>query len=195
MKELEERIIAQARVYPDHIIRMDSFLDHQLDIGLLDRIGAEFFRIFSGRGINKIVTVEASGIAYACMTARHFGVPVVFAKKAKGDSIEGGLYQAETYSYSYNGGPTLLIAKERLTARDTVLVIDDLLAKGDTLHSLLEILSYAGAKVAGVGVVVEKGFQEGGRLLRQEGVDLHSLAIIDQAEERNIRFRHTSDGQ
>ena len=196
MEALKEAIRREGVGIGSDIVKVDSFLNHRIDVALCTKMGQAFYQAFQGEQVDCILTVEASGIAVAITTAQAFGgIPVVFAKKAKGDSIEGGLYQAETYSYSYNGGPTLLIAKERLTARDAVLVIDDLLAKGDTLHSLLEILSYAGAKVAGVGVVVEKGFQEGGRLLRQEGVDLHSLAIIDQAEERNIRFRHTSERQ
>ena len=179
----------EGQVRPGNVLKVDCFLNHQLDVDLLDKVGEEFYRIFKDDGINKILTIEASGIAIACMTARHFNVPVVFAKKAKSDNIEGGLYQSEIFSYTYKKKVTLIVAQEWLGPKDRVLIIDDFMAKGYAMRGLIDIVNKAGAQLAGIGVAVEKGFQDGGDSLRREGYPIKSLAVIDSAENGVIRFR------
>ena len=179
----------EGQVRPGNVLKVDCFLNHQLDVDLLDKVGEEFYRIFKDDGINKILTIEASGIAIACMTARHFNVPVVFAKKAKSDNIEGGLYQSEIFSYTYKKKVTLLVAQEWLKPEDKVLIIDDFMAKGYAVHGLIDIVEKAGAQLMGIGIAVEKGFQHGGDDLREKGYNIHSLAIIDKAEPGHIVFR------
>ena len=190
MKLLEDRIRKEGQVRAGNVLKVDCFLNHQLDVRLLDAIGAEFYRQFKDAGINKILTIEASGIAIACMAARYFDVPVVFAKKAKSDNIEGGLYKSEIFSYTYKKKVTLLMSKQWLGPNDKVLIIDDFLANGEALHGLVDIIEQAGAQLIGMGVAVEKGFQPGGARLRSEGVNLHSLAIIEKADENGIVFRN-----
>ena len=179
----------EGQVRPGNVLKVDCFLNHQLDVDLLDKVGEEFYRIFKDDGINKILTIEASGIAIACMTARHFNVPVVFAKKAKSDNIEGGLYQSEIFSYTYKKKVTLLVSKEWLHPGDRVLVIDDFLARGEALRGLCEIVQAAGAELVGIGVAVEKGFQHGGDSFREQGYNIHSLAVIEEATPDHITFR------
>ena len=179
----------EGQVRPGNVLKVDCFLNHQLDVDLLDKVGEEFYRIFKDDGINKILTIEASGIAIACMTARHFNVPVVFAKKAKSDNIEGGLYQSDIYSYTYKKKVTLLVSKEWLSSDDKVLIIDDFMANGEAMRGLCDIVTAAGATLLGIGCAVEKGFQGGGDRLRAAGVNLKSLAIIESAEPGNIVFR------
>ena len=157
MKLLEERIMQEGQVRPGNVLKVDCFLNHQLDVDLLDKVGEEFYRIFKDDGINKILTIEASGIAIACMTARHFNVPVVFAKKAKSDNIEGGLYQSDIFSYTYKKKVTLLVSKEWLCADDKVLIVDDFMANGEAMRGLCDIVSTAGATLVGIGCAVEKG--------------------------------------
>ncbi len=190
MNFLEERILRDGQVRPGHILKVDSFLNHQLDVALLDEIGEAFCAHFGDRGITKVLTVEASGIAIACMTARHFGVPVVFAKKAKSMNLDGDLYTSVVHSYTYGRDFTLTMAKKFLSAGDRVLLVDDFLANGKAMDGLIDICSQAGAEVAGIGIAVEKGFQEGGASLRARGYDLMSIAVVDEmGEDGTLRFR------
>ncbi len=189
MQLLKDRILAEGRVLPGNIVKVDGFLNHQIDVALLSEMAKEFKRRFGDAGVTKVLTVEASGIALGCMTAQEFGVPVLFAKKAKSDNIEGGLYRSEIYSYTYKKHVTLLVSAQWLTADDTVLIVDDFLANGEALRGLLDIIKQAGAKLAGVGIGVEKGFQPGGQALREAGVPLYSLAIIDSVDNGTITFR------
>ena len=181
----------EGQVRPGNVLKVDCFLNHQLDVDLLDKVGEEFYRIFKDDGINKILTIEASGIAIACMTARHFNVPVVFAKKAKSDNIEGGLYQSDIYSYTYKKKVTLLVSKEWLSSDDKVLIIDDFMANGEAMRGLCDIVTAAGATLMGIGCAVEKGFQQGGELIRSKGIQLESLAIVESmnSETGEIKFR------
>ena len=190
MDLLKQRILQEGKVLPGNIIKIDGFLNHQVDIKLMEELAHEFRRIFPQPEINKILTVEASGIPLGAITAMVFGVPMVYAKKAKSDNIEGALYQSHIYSYTYKKKVTLLVSKDRLTPEDNVLIVDDFLANGEALRGLLEIVEESGAKLMGMGVAVEKGFQKGGKLLRERGVNLHSLAIIEEAPiDGPIRFR------
>jgi len=189
MQLLKDRIAAEGQVLPGQIVKVDGFLNHQIDIGLLRAMAEEFRRLFPDPGINKILTVEASGIALAAITAEVFGVPMLFAKKAKSDNIEGGLYQSDIFSYTYKKKVTLLVSKQWLGAGDRVLVIDDFLANGEALRGLIDIIEDSAAELVGVGIAVEKGFQPGGAKLRERGINLRSLAIIEEAEPGRIVFR------
>lgn len=189
MKLLEERIAKDGKVLPGNIIKVDGFLNHRVDVALLKELADEFYRIFSDKKPTLIMTVEASGIALATIVAERFGVPLLFAKKAKSDNIEGGLYKSEIYSYTYKKAVNLIVSAEWLSANDKVLVIDDFLANGEALRGVIDIVHQAQAEVVGVGVAVEKGFQPGGQKLRDHGYDLHSLAIIEKADADEIVFR------
>lgn len=189
MRILQERIQKEGKILPGNIVKIDGFLNHQVDIQLMQAIAKEFKRLFPSPQINKILTVEASGIALAAVTAIEYGVPMVFAKKAKSDNIEGGLYQSDIYSYTYKKKVTLLLSKQWLTPNDHVLIVDDFLANGEALRGLIEIVQQSGATLVGVGIAVEKGFQPGGQKLREQGIALKSLAIIEEASENGIRFR------
>ena len=189
MKLLEERIAKDGKVLPGNIIKVDGFLNHRVDVALLKQLADEFYRIFSDKKPTLIMTVEASGIALATIVAERFGVPLLFAKKAKSDNIEGGLYKSEIYSYTYKKAVNLIVSAEWLSANDKVLVIDDFLANGEALRGVIDIVHQAQAEVVGVGVAVEKGFQPGGQKLRDHGYDLHSLAIIEKADVDEIVFR------
>lgn len=182
MKELEERIRRDGAVREGNILKVDCFLNHQLDVGLLDRVGAEFYRLFRDAGVTKIVTIEASGIAIACLTARYFGVPVVFAKKAKSRNLDGDLYTSVVHSFTYGKDYTVTLAKKFLGSGDTVLLVDDFLADGKAMDGLLDICRQAGAKTAGCGICIEKGFQPGGARLRGQGLRVESLAIVDSMD-------------
>ncbi len=189
MQELKNRITQEGKVLPGSIIKVDGFLNHRVDTALLDHIAAEFGRRFRMEEITVILTAEASGIALAAIVAQHFHKPMIFAKKAKSDNIEGGLYQSEIFSYTYKKKVTLLVSKEWLHAGDKVLVVDDFMANGEAVRGLCDIVEKAGAHLVGVGCAVEKGFQGGGDKLRAAGVNLHSLAVIESAEPGNIVFR------
>ena len=189
MQELKERILREGRVLPGGIIKVDGFLNHRVDTALMGRIADEFARLFDVDGITMVLTAEASGIALATVCAERYGVPVVFAKKAKSDNIEGGLYQSDIFSYTYKKKVTLLVAQDWIGPDDRVLIIDDFMANGEAMRGLIDIVSKAGAQLAGIGVAVEKGFQHGGDRLREAGYNLHSLAIIDSAEDGIITFR------
>ncbi|MBQ9941959.1 MAG: xanthine phosphoribosyltransferase [Christensenellaceae bacterium] len=189
MKELEARIRKEGRIWPDGMINLTSFLSHAIDIDFLDRIAQELAAKFADQPVSRILTIESSGIALAVLTAQRLGVPAVVVKKARKDHIEGGLFQSRVYSYTYDGDTTLLLAKDSLMEDDHVLIIDDFLSRGEAVGALLAILRHAGVSVAGVGIAVEKGFEGGGDRLRESGVNLHSLAIIQSAEDGNFTFR------
>lgn len=189
MRLLQERIRRDGKVLPGNIVKVDGFLNHRVDTALLREIAHEFKRLFPTEGLTTVLTVEASGIPLATICAEEFGVPLVFAKKAKSDNIEGGLYQSEIFSYTYKKKVTLLVSRQWLGRDDRVLIVDDFLANGEALRGLVEIVGQAGAELVGIGVAVEKGFQPGGRRLRESGYNLKSLAIIDAADENGFVFR------
>ena len=190
MNFLEERIARDGQVRAGNILKVDSFLNHQLDVDLLDKIGQAFYDKYKDKGINKVLTVEASGIAIACMTARYFGVPVVFAKKAKSRNLDGDLYTSVVHSFTYDKDYNVTLAKKFLSSNDKVLLVDDFLAVGKAMNGLIDICNQAGAKVEGIGIAIEKGFQDGGKRLRGEGYDVASLAIVDAMDEdKGLTFR------
>ena len=192
MQELKDRIVKEGKVLPGNIIKVDGFLNHRIDTGLLTRIAEEFGKYFDMDNVSMILTAEASGIALATAVAMHYHKPMIFAKKAKSDNIEGGLYQSDIYSYTYKKKVTLLVSQDWITKNDKVLIIDDFMAKGYAMRGLIDIVNKAGATLVGIGVAVEKGFQDGGDSLRREGYPIKSLAIIDSAENGVIRFREDS---
>ena len=189
MQELKERIIKEGKVLPGNIVKVDGFLNHRIDCKLMADIADEFAKLFDLSKVDLILTAEASGIALAAICAYRYGLPMVFAKKAKSDNIEGGLYQSDIFSYTYKKKVTLLVSKEWLRSDDKVLVIDDFMANGEAMRGLCDIITAAGATLVGIGCAVEKGFQGGGDRLRAAGVNLKSLAIIESAEPGNIVFR------
>ena len=189
MKLLQDRIRREGRVLPGNIVKVDGFLNHRVDTALLGQIADEFARIFDTENITLVLTAEASGIALATVCAEKYGVPMIFAKKAKSDNIEGGLYQSDIFSYTYKKKVTLLVSKEWLSADDKVLIVDDFMANGEAMRGLCDIVDAAGATLVGIGCAVEKGFQGGGDRLRAAGVNLKSLAIIESAQPGNIVFR------
>ena len=191
MKLLEERIRKDGIVKEGNVLKVDSFLNHQMDIALFDQIGKEFKRLFAKEKINKIVTIEASGIGIACIVARHFNVPVVFAKKSKSINIEGEMYVAEVESFTHKCKNQVIVSKKFLNPEDHVLIIDDFLANGCALQGLISIVNEAGASVEGIGIVIEKGFQSGGQIIRNLGYHLESLAIVDamDASTGKVTFR------
>ena len=189
MQELKERIVKEGKVLPGNIIKVDGFLNHRIDTGLLTRIAEEFGKYFNMDEVTMVLTAEASGIALATAVATYFHKPMIFAKKAKSDNIEGGLYQSDIFSYTYKKKVTLLVSQDWITKDDKVLIIDDFMAKGYAMRGLIDIVNKAGATLVGIGVAVEKGFQDGGDSLRREGYPIKSLAIIDSAENGVIRFR------
>ena len=190
MNKLEERILSDGRVLPGEILKVDNFLNHQIDISLMEWIGEEFKHRFGDCGVTKVLTLEASGIPPAVLTAYKYNVPLVFAKKAKSGNLgDQDLYRAAVKSYTYGNEFTVTVVKKYLSAEDTVLIIDDFLAKGEACSGLLEICRQAGAKVAGIGICIEKGFQPGGQKLRETGLQVESLAIIDSMTDDSITFR------
>ncbi len=191
MNFLEERIVKDGIVKEGNVLKVDSFLNHQMDIRLFDQIGEEFKKRFEGTPINKILTIEASGIGIACVAARQFDVPVIFAKKSKSINIEGEVYVAEVESFTHKCKNQVIVSKKFLNPDDNVLIIDDFLANGCALQGLISIVTSAGANVAGIGIVIEKGFQTGGQIIRNLGYHLESLVIVDEmdAATGNIIFR------
>ena len=193
---LEERILKDGIVKEGNVLKVDSFLNHQMDIRLFEQIGAEFKRRFEGKDITKILTIEASGIGIACIAARYFDVPVVFAKKSQSINIEGDVYVAEVESFTHKRTNQVIVSKKYLSPEDKILIIDDFLANGCALQGLISIINAAGAAVEGIGIVIEKGFQMGGHTIRNLGYHLESLAIVDSmdAEAGTINFRDQSQG-
>lgn len=191
MNFLEERIVKDGVVKPGNVLKVDSFLNHQMDISLMDQLGDEFKRRFAGKNINKVLTIEASGIAIACSVARAFGAPLVFAKKSKSVNIDGDMYVAEVESFTHKNKNQVIVSKKFLSPDDHVLIIDDFLANGCALQGLISITESAGATVEGLGIAIEKGFQFGGRSIRNLGYHLESVAIVESmnAETGEIVFR------
>ena len=189
MELLKERICREGRVLPGDIIKVDGFLNHRVDPVLLGQIADEFAKYFDTSKITMVLTAEASGIALATVCAQKYGVPMLFAKKAKSDNIEGGLYQSEVFSYTYKKKFTMIVSQEWLTKDDHVLIIDDFMAKGYAMQGLIDLVNAAGATLEGIGVAVEKGFQGGGDKFRASGVPYKALAVIEKAEQGNIVFR------
>lgn len=185
MNFLEERILKDGIVKEGNVLKVDSFLNHQMDIDLFNEMGREFKRRFEGVPINKIITIEASGIGIACIVAQHFNVPVVFAKKAKSINIEGEMYVAEVESFTHKCKNQVIVAKKFITPEDKVLIIDDFLANGCALQGLISIVNDAGATVSGIGIAIEKGFQNGGKTIRNLGYKLESLAIVKSMDGKN----------
>lgn len=191
MNFLEERILKDGIVKEGNVLKVDSFLNHQMDIRLFQEMGAEWKKRFKDKSINKILTIEASGIGIACIAAEEFGVPVVFAKKHQSVNIDGDMYVAEVESFTHKCKNQVIVSKKFLSADDRVLIIDDFLANGCALQGLISIVQQAGGKVEGIGIAVEKGFQSGGQIIRNLGYQLESLAIVDAMDEANgsITFR------
>ena len=191
MNFLEERIVKDGIVKSGNVLKVDSFLNHQMDISLLEEIGKEFKRRFSGKNVTKILTIEASGIGIAAFAAKEFGVPMVFAKKSKSVNIDGEMYVAEVESFTHKNKNQVIVSKKFLNADDHILIIDDFLANGCALQGLIAIAESAGATVEGLGIVIEKGFQIGGRVIRNLGYHLESLAIVDAMDSETgiITFR------
>lgn len=190
MQLLKERILRDGKVFPGNILKVDSFLNHQIDVDLLEKIGEEFYNRFRDCGITKILTIEASGIGIACLTAQKFGLPVIFAKKSQTKNIASDVYTSKVESYTHGKTYDIIVSKEFLRADDKVLIVDDFLAKGQALLGLISLVESAGAHVAGAGIVIEKGFQDGGSLIRKSGVRVESLAIVDNMDDDgSITFR------
>lgn len=191
MNFLEERIVKDGIVKEGNVLKVDSFLNHQMDISLFNQMGAEFKKRFAGKNINKIVTIEASGIGIACVVAMHFNVPVVFAKKSQSINIDGDMYIAEVESFTHKCKNQVIVSKKFLSENDHVLIIDDFLANGCALQGLISIINQAGGTVEGIGIAIEKGFQNGGNIIRNLGYQLESLAIVDSmdAATGTVKFR------
>lgn len=191
MELLEKKIREDGVIKAGNVLKVDSFLNHQIDVPFIVELGKEIKKIFSAKPINKILTIEASGIGIACLTAVNFGVPVVFAKKSSGSNMDDKLYHTQIMSFTHNHLNNVVVAKQYLTPKDHILIIDDFLANGCALEGLIDLVQQAGGTVEGIAIAIEKGFQDGGKKLRAAGYDLHSLAIIDSmdAATGTINFR------
>ena len=185
MKLLEDRILKDGHIGTDNVLKVDSFLNHQIDVNFVCELGKEFYRLFKDENITKILTIEASGIGIACLAAQYFGVPVVFAKKTKTINIYSDTYNATVHSYTHKKDYDIVVSKEFLSKEDNVLIIDDFLAKGSALTALLMLIEKAGAKTAGAGIVIEKAYQGGGNLVRDMGVRVESLAKIKSLSKKD----------
>ncbi|MBQ9085858.1 MAG: xanthine phosphoribosyltransferase [Clostridia bacterium] len=181
MKALEQKIISEGKIFEGDVLKVDCFLNHQIDVAFLNEIGKEFFRLYQPEGINKILTIEASGIGVACVTALNFdpALPVVFAKKSSAKNVGANLYQSKVESYTHGRTYDVVVSKDYLKENDRVLIIDDFLAKGSALMALTDLCRQAKATVIGIGIVIEKAYQGGGALLRQQGFRIESLAKIE----------------
>ena len=195
MKALEEKILRDGQVRPGHILKVDSFLNHQMDVALFNKMGEEFRRLFADRPINKILTIEASGIGIAAIVAQHFNVPVVFAKKAQSVNLDGTMYVTKIESFTHKRTYDVIVSTKFLSSEDHILIIDDFLANGCAVDGLIELIRSAGATVEGVGIVIEKGQQSGGKLIRDKGIRVESLAIIESMDPSTgeIVFREQKD--
>ena len=185
MKLLEDRILKDGHIGADNVLKVDSFLNHQIDVSFVCELGKEFYRLFKDENITKILTIEASGIGIACLAAQYFGVPVVFAKKTKTINIYSDTYNATVHSYTHKKDYDIVVSKEFLSKEDNVLIIDDFLAKGSALTALLMLIEKAGAKTAGAGIVIEKAYQGGGNLVRDMGIRVESLAKIKSISKKD----------
>ena len=195
MKLLEERIRRDGNVKPGNVLKVDSFLNHQMDVELYNEMGKEFRRLFPGEKINKILTIEASGIGIACIAAQYFHVPVVFAKKSQSINLDGEQYSTRIESFTHKRVYDVIVSKKYLQKGDRVLIIDDFLANGCAVAGLIDLIESAGAEIEGVGIAVEKGFQEGGKLLRGRGIRVESLAIVESMDDKTgeIVFRESCE--
>lgn len=190
MELLEERIRKDGEVLPGNILKVSSFLNHQIDVKLLDELGKEYKRLYENSKVTKILTVEASGIAIACSAAREFNVPVVFAKKHQSSNVNEDVFSTTVWSFTHSRNYNVVVSKKFLNSDDKVLIVDDFLANGSALSGLVDLVKQAGAEVTGACIVIEKGFQDGGDKLRREGLRIESLAIIDSmSPEEGIKFR------
>ena len=189
MKLLEEKIANEGVSIGTDILKVDMFLNHQLDVNLLEEMGKEFYRLFKDCGATKIVTIESSGIAIAVFAAKYFNLPALFAKKANHKNVGNEVYSAKCYSFTHGKEYTMNVSKKYLNSSDKVLIIDDFMAGGNACNALIDIINQAGAEVAGIGIAIEKGFQPGGKLLRDKGYKVRSLAIIDSMNDGKISFR------
>ena len=189
MKLLEEKIASEGIAIGTDILKVDMFLNHQMDVELLDEMGKEFKRLFENSGATKVVTIESSGIAIAVFVAKYMGLPALFAKKAKHNNVGDDVYSANGYSYTHGKDYTMIVSKKYLNKGDKVLIIDDFMAGGNACNALIDIINQAGAEVAGIGIAIEKGFQPGGQALREKGYNVRSLAIVDSMNDGQITFR------
>lgn len=192
MKLLKKKIIEMGEIKSNSILKVDLFLNHQLDVELLNAIGKEFYERFQERGVTKILTIEASGIAISAIAAQYFKVPVVFAKKVPSQNLDLDTYETDVFSYTKKASYKVRVARKLLSFEDRVLILDDFLAQGQAALGLMNLVEQSGATLAGVGIVIEKGFQDGGQTLRESGVHLESLAIIEDLENGQIIFREDS---
>lgn len=183
MRKLEERILKDGKVFKGNVLKVDSFLNHQLDVRLLSDIGKELKRLYNDCDITKVLTIEASGIGVGCMVAQFFDCPLLFAKKTKTINIKGDVYKSQVESFTHQCVYDIIVSKDFITSDDTVLIVDDFLAKGNALNGLIDIVNQAGAKLAGCGIAIEKGFQGGGDKLREQGIRVESMAIIDKMDD------------
>lgn len=189
MKLLEDRIIKDGKVGEGNVLKVDSFVNHQIDVDFMNEVGKEFFRLFKDEKIDKVLTIEASGIGIACITAQYFHVPVVFAKKTKTNNIYADVYKGKVESYTHGVTYDIVVSKEFLKKNDRVLIIDDFLAKGSALLGLLSLIDKAGAKTVGAGIVIEKAYQNGGKIIRDMGIRVESLAKIkSMSVENGVEF-------
>ncbi|MBQ7597410.1 MAG: xanthine phosphoribosyltransferase [Clostridia bacterium] len=188
MQLLEERILKDGKLFPGNILKVDSFLNHQMDIALLNEIGKEFHRLFADGGVNKILTIESSGIGIACIAAQYFDCPVLFAKKTKTKNIASSVFKTQVKSFTHGTTYDVIVSKEFLHKSDRVLIIDDFLAEGNALLGLIDICRQAGAEVIGCGIAVEKAFQPGSSRIREKGVRVESLAVITSMDGGEIKF-------
>ncbi|MBQ8765213.1 MAG: xanthine phosphoribosyltransferase [Clostridia bacterium] len=191
MQLLENRIIKDGKVFPGNVLKVDSFLNHQLDVDLLDKMGLEMKELFKDSGVTKILTIEASGIGVGCLVARHFNCPLLFAKKSKTLNIKGDVYTSKVESFTHQCTYDIIVSKDFLNENDTVLIVDDFLAKGNALNGLIDIVNQSGAKLAGCGIAIEKGYQGGGDKLRAQGIRVESMAIVEKMDDKTgkIIFR------
>ncbi|MBO4283045.1 MAG: xanthine phosphoribosyltransferase [Clostridia bacterium] len=188
MKLLEERILRDGKIKPGNVLKVDGFINHQIDVPFVFELGREFYRRFQDDGVTKILTIEASGIGIACLTALHFGVPVVFAKKSRTSNLSSDVYTAKVDSFTHGTTCDIVVSKDYLSPGDRVLIIDDFLALGNALMGLREITLMSGATLIGAGIVIEKSFQPGGRILREQGMRIESLARIESMTDTGITF-------
>lgn len=188
MELLKQRILKDGKIIGNDILKVDSFLNHQMDVQLFNEMGKEFYRLFAYKKITKILTIESSGIGIACIAAQYFNVPVVFAKKTEARNLDSEAYLSEVYSFTKDKTYIIRVSKNYINSKDTVLIIDDFLANGKAALGLAEIADQAGACLGGVGIAIEKGFQEGGKILREKGINLKSLAIVNSMQDGEISF-------
>lgn len=189
MELLEKKISECGKIFPGDVLKVDGFVNHLIDTDLMCEVGKEFYRLFADEGVTKILTIEASGIGIACLAARYFHVPVLFAKKSKSSNMAKDSYVTKVASYTHNQVYDVVVSKEYLSPDDKVLVIDDFLAKGNALNGLIDLVSQAGAKLVGCGIVIEKAYQDGGKLLREKGIRVESLArVASMSVEDGIKF-------